>query len=51
MAGWLETEIDGAVSAAEPNPGETNAVHRLNRLEYNNAINELFTLDLPSTTS
>ena len=32
-ASWLETELDRAASAAEPNPGTTNPVHRLNRLE------------------
>ena len=36
IAGWLESEIDRAW-AATPNPGRTNAVHRLNRTEYNNA--------------
>src|SRR5947208_1910956 len=33
IAGWLETELDRAW-AANPNPGRTNAVHRLNRTEY-----------------
>jgi mono/diheme cytochrome c family protein len=46
LAGFLETELDGAAAAAQPNPGATNPVHRLNRLEYNNAINDLFALDL-----
>src|SRR5262249_1611284 len=45
MAGWLETEIDRAW-AAHPNPGRINAVHRLNRTEYNNAIRDLFALDV-----
>ncbi|HXB71981.1 MAG TPA: DUF1592 domain-containing protein [Candidatus Acidoferrales bacterium] len=45
VAGWLEDEIDRAW-AASPNPGRINAVHRLNRAEYNNAIHELFALDL-----
>ena len=45
-ASWLETELDGAASAAGPHPGRTNPIHRLNRLEYNNAINDLFGLDL-----
>src|SRR5687767_12675853 len=44
MAVWLETEIDRAW-AANPNPGRINAVHRLNRTEYNNAIRDLFALD------
>jgi len=46
VASWLETELDGAAAAAEPNPGTTNPIHRLNRVEYNNAINDLFALDM-----
>ena len=46
VASWLETEIDRAASAAGPNPGGTNPIHRLNRLEYNNAINDLLGLDV-----
>ena len=38
-------EIDRAW-AANPNPGRIGAVHRLNRAEYNNAIRDLFALDL-----
>jgi len=49
-ASWLETELDRAASAAEPNPGTTNPVHRLNRLEYNNAINDLFALEVDVTS-
>jgi hypothetical protein len=45
-AGWLETELDEAASAAGVNPGRTNPIHRLNRLEYNNAINDLFGLEV-----
>jgi mono/diheme cytochrome c family protein len=45
VASWLETEIDRAWTA-HPNPGRTNAVHRLNRAEYNNAIRDLFALDV-----
>ncbi len=45
-ASWLETELDKAASEAGPHPGRTNPIHRLNRLEYNNAINDLFGLDL-----
>ena len=45
VASWLEAEIDRAW-AASPNPGRINAVHRLNRTEYNNAIRDLFALDL-----
>ena len=32
--------------AANPNPGRISAVHRLNRTEYNNAIRDLFALDV-----
>ena len=45
VAATLENEIDKAW-AANPNPGRINAVHRLNRAEYNNAIRDLFALDL-----
>ncbi|MBZ5636813.1 MAG: DUF1592 domain-containing protein [Acidobacteriia bacterium] len=41
----LENEIDKAW-AANPNPGRIGAVHRLNRAEYNNAIRDLFALDM-----
>src|SRR5262249_36372538 len=45
VASWLETEID-RVAASRPNPGRSNTVHRLNRTEYNNAIRDLFALDI-----
>jgi mono/diheme cytochrome c family protein len=45
VAAWLEADIDRAW-AANPNPGRTNAVHRLNRSEYNNAIRDLFAVDV-----
>jgi mono/diheme cytochrome c family protein len=45
IAGQLETELD-RVWAANPNPGRSNPVHRLNRTEYNNAVRDLFALDL-----
>jgi mono/diheme cytochrome c family protein len=45
VAGALENEIDKAW-AANPNPGRIGAVQRLNRAEYNNAIRDLFALDL-----
>jgi mono/diheme cytochrome c family protein len=44
-AGWLETEIDRAWGA-NPNPGRISAIHRLNRTEYNNAIRDLFALEV-----
>jgi mono/diheme cytochrome c family protein len=45
MATWLENEIDRAW-LANPNPGRIGAVQRLNRTEYNNAIRDLFKLDI-----
>ena len=44
IASTLENELDKAW-AAKPNPGRISAVHRLNRMEYNNAIRDLFALD------
>ena len=48
MASWLENEIDRAWQA-NPNLGRAGAVHRLNRVEYNNAIRDLFALDVDVT--
>jgi mono/diheme cytochrome c family protein len=45
VASSLEHDIDLAW-AATPNPGRINAVHRLNRTEYNNAIRDLLAIDL-----
>jgi hypothetical protein len=45
VASSLENDIDRAWSAS-PNPGRISAVHRLNRAEYNNAIRDLFALDM-----
>ena len=44
VAGWLEADIDRAW-IANPKPGRANAVHRLNRTEYSNAVRDLFALD------
>jgi hypothetical protein len=46
VAGWLESELDRSAASGRPDPGTTNPVHRLNRLEYNNAINDLLALDV-----
>ena len=40
----LEAGIDRAWMA-NPNPGRVNAVHRLNRTQYSNAVRDLFALD------
>jgi hypothetical protein len=45
VASSLENEIDRAW-VASPNLGRISAVHRLNRTEYNNAVRDLFALDL-----
>ena len=45
LAAWLETEID-RFAAANPNPGRTEAFHRLNRAEYANAVRDLLALDV-----
>jgi hypothetical protein len=44
LVGWLETSLDAA-AAADPNPGHV-ALHRLNRTEYANAIDDLFGLEI-----
>jgi hypothetical protein len=45
MAAALEATLDKAWTA-NPNPGRIGAVQRLNRTEYNNAIRDLFALDV-----
>ena len=42
---WLETSLDAA-SEANPNPGRTETLRRLNRTEYQNAIRDLLALDV-----
>jgi mono/diheme cytochrome c family protein len=44
FVGWLENSLDAA-AAANPNPGRV-ALHRLNRAEYANAIDDLFGLKI-----
>ena len=48
VATALEQEMDSAWEA-NPNPGRIGAVHRLNRVEYNNAIRDLLVLDIDVT--
>ena len=48
LAGWLEDEIDRH-AAAHPDPGRTEAFHRLNRAEYANAIRDLLALEVDVT--
>src|SRR6185436_15134366 len=49
VAAALEASIDRAWTA-NPNPGRIGAVHRLNRVEYNNVIRDLFALDVDVTS-
>ena len=42
---WLEQSIDSAAAAAPLNPGRP-AIHRLNRVEYANAIRDLFAVEV-----
>ena len=44
LTGWLETALDEA-AADRPNPGRTEALHRLNRAEYANVIRDLLALE------
>jgi mono/diheme cytochrome c family protein len=45
---WLETELD-QYAAAHPNPGMPT-IHRLNRVEYTNAIRDLLALEIDGPT-
>ncbi len=45
LVSWLERNLDEA-AAASLNPGRTEAVHRLNRAEYQNAVRDLLALDI-----
>jgi mono/diheme cytochrome c family protein len=45
LASWLEGELDRSWTA-NPDPGRTEPFHRLNRVEYRNAVRDLLDLDL-----
>ena len=45
MTTWLESELDRAWAAA-PNPGRVTPLHRMNRYEYNNSVNDLLGLNV-----
>ena len=49
LARWLESEID-RVAVATPDPGRTEAFHRLNRAEYANSVRDLLALDVDVDT-
>ena len=44
LQSWLETQLDGA-AAANPDPGRTESLHRLNRTEYANAVRDVLGLE------
>ena len=46
LATWAESTLDRAAAAA-PNPGRP-AIHRLNRVEYANAVRDLLALEIDS---
>ena len=45
MIDWLERELDEAW-VANPSPGRITPLHRMNRYEYNNTVNNLLGLDV-----
>ena len=45
MIDLLERELDEAWGA-NPNPGRITPLHRMNRYEYNNTVNDLLGLDV-----
>lgn len=45
ITSWLESELDAAW-AANPNPGHVTPLHRMNRFEYNNTINNLLGINV-----
>ena len=49
LVSWLETSLDRAADA-NPNPGRTETLRRLNRTEYQNSIRDLLALDIDATT-
>jgi hypothetical protein len=48
MVAWLETTLDAAAAAA-PSPGRP-LVHRLNRVEYANAVRDLLAVDVDTSS-
>ena len=45
LISYLETSLDKAAEL-KPDPGRTEALHRLNRAEYRNAVRDLLALDI-----
>src|SRR5262245_57709055 len=44
----LQDDLDAA-AARQPNPGRTEIVHRLNRIEYSNAVRDLLSVEVDVT--
>ena len=49
LISYLEASLDRAAEARS-NPGRTEALHRLNRAEYRNAVRDLLALDIDVST-
>ena len=49
VAGLIEAQLDRAWTE-NPNPGRNSAVHRLNRTEYQNAVQDLLAVDVDVTS-
>ncbi len=49
FASYLERSLDRA-AAVHPNPGRTDAIHRLDRTEYRNAIRDLLEVEIDVTS-
>ena len=45
LAGWLEATLDASAQRS-PNPGRTEALRRLNRTEYENAVRDLLAVKI-----
>ena len=45
LVDWLTSDLERA-AAREPNPGRTEAIHRLNRAEYANAVRDVLGLEI-----
>src|SRR5262245_44959569 len=49
LARWLQDELDRA-AASQPDPGRTEALHRLNRAEYQNAVRDVLGVNVDVTS-
>jgi Protein of unknown function (DUF1592)/Protein of unknown function (DUF1588)/Protein of unknown function (DUF1585)/Protein of unknown function (DUF1587)/Protein of unknown function (DUF1595)/Cytochrome C oxidase, cbb3-type, subunit III len=49
LTSWVQNELDRA-ALGKPNPGRTPTYHRLNRLEYQNAIRDILGIDINVAT-